>query len=118
MENEAVTITRENEWNLQRLAVIEPLLHTVLNGAVIVLRLDECDRDVIVVEDVIGELGFAARYQFSPNDYATLREIDLAPDLRVLIPSCLSHVRRNEFCADVRIAERLLIHTGFVDPCP
>jgi hypothetical protein len=44
----------------------------------VVLVLDDGDRDVgLVVKDIVGALGFAARDELSPDDDAILGESDL-----------------------------------------
>ena len=68
--------------------VVERLLHAVADAVVVVLGLDDGDRDVrLVVEDVVGALGLAARDQLAADDDPALGEADLLADLRHLVPA-------------------------------
>ena len=97
---------------LSVVGVVERLLHAVADAVVVVLGLDERDRDVgLVVEDVVGALGLAARDQLAANDDAALGEADLLADLQHLIPARLLHGGRDELGADVAFAE------GCACPC-
>jgi hypothetical protein len=46
MEHEAVAIWGENQRDLERRGVVEGLLHPVANAMIVVLRFDQCDRNV------------------------------------------------------------------------
>ena len=57
MEDEAVAVRGEDERDVEDLGVLQRLLHAVADRVVVVLRLDDRDRDVgLVVEDVVREL--------------------------------------------------------------
>ena len=61
VEDEAVAVRGEDEGDVERRGVVEALLHPVADAVVVVLGLDQRDRDVrLVVEDVVGALGLAA----------------------------------------------------------
>jgi hypothetical protein len=66
----------------------------------------------LVVEDVVGALGLAARDELAAHDDATLGKVDLFAELRDLIPACLPDRGRDELGADVAFAEELLVHAG------
>ena len=88
MEHEAVAVGGEDERDVERLGVLERLLHAVADGVVVVLGLDDGERDVrLVVEDVVGALGLAARDQLAADDDPALGEADLLADLRHARPS-------------------------------
>ena len=103
--------------NVQDLGVVERLLHPVADGVIVVLRLDDGDRDVrLVVEDVVRELRLPPGDHLPADVDLALREVDLPPDLGVLVPTrALDDRRRDELRADVRFAEILLAHYR---PCP
>ena len=65
---------RRTEYRESR--VLERLLHAVADGVVVVLGLDDGDRDVrLVVENVVGALGLAAGDQLAADDDAALGEL-------------------------------------------
>ena len=56
------------------------LLHPVADGVVVVLGLDDRDRNIrLVVEDVVSELGLAPRDHLASDVDLTLGEVDLPP---------------------------------------
>ena len=78
---------------------------------IVVLGFDQGDRDVVlVVENVIGALGFAARDELATNDDAALGEADLFPDLCELIPARPLQCGRDELTANVAFAHRAFIN--------
>ena len=90
VEHEAVAVGGEHEGNVERRRRIQRLLHAVADGVVVVLGLDDGDGDVgLVVEDVVGALGLAARDQLAADDDAALGEADFLADLRHLVPARL-----------------------------
>ena len=111
MEDEAVAVRGEDEGDVERVGVVQRLLHAVADAVVVVLGLDQRERDVrLVVEDVVGALGLAAGDQLAADDDAALGEADLLADLRHLIPARLAHGGRDELGADVAFAEGFLVH--------
>ena len=75
VEHEAVAVRGEDEGDVERLGVVEGLLHAVADAVVVVLGLDQRERDVgLVVEDVVGALGLAAGDQLAADDDAALGE--------------------------------------------
>src|SRR3546814_5175138 len=88
VEDEAVTVGGEHEGDLQRLRVVESLLHPVADAMAVVLRLDQGDRDVwLIIEDVVRPFALAAEDHLAAHDDPALGEADLLPDLRNLIRS-------------------------------
>ena len=74
--------------------VVERLLHAVADAVVVVLGLDQRERDVrLVVEDVVGALRLAAGDQLAADDDAALGEADLLADLQHLVPPGLPTAR-------------------------
>ena len=71
MKHEAVAVGGEDERDVEGFGVVQGLLHAVADAVVVVLGLDDGDRDVgLVVEDVIGALRLAARDQLPADDDA------------------------------------------------
>jgi hypothetical protein len=113
VEDEPVTVRGEHERNLQRLGVIERLLNTVADAAAIVLGLDDRKGNVrLVIEDVIGPLGFATGHHPAADDHAPLREGDFLAKLGLLVPAGAPQGRRDELRADVPLTELLLVHAA------
>ena len=52
-----------------------------MNGKVIALGFDQGDREVLMIENVISLLRFAACYQLAPHDNAALCEKDFSANL-------------------------------------
>ena len=98
--------------------VVERLLHAVADAVVVVLGLDQRERDVgLEIEDVVGALGLAARDQLAAHDDAALGEADLFADLRHLIPARLPQGGRDELGADVAFAEGALVPVFALASC-
>ena len=110
MEHEAVAVGGEHKGHIQRGGIVERLLHPVAHGVVVVLSLDQRQGDMLVIQDVIGALGLAARHQFAAHDNAAFGEAYLAANLRGLIPTGLNHGGGDALGADVGFAEVLLVH--------
>ncbi len=112
---EGIAVGAVGERNVEDLGVFERLLHAGADGVVVVLGLDDGDRDVrLVEEDVVGLLGLAALDRLAANDDAALGEVDLLANLGHHVP--LAAVRadergRDELGADVRFGEVLLVHS-------
>ena len=119
VEDKAVAIRRKYEGNLQRLRVVQSLLHAVADGVGVVLRLDEGDGDVgLVVEDVVGPLALASAGEPAADGDAALGEADLLADLHHLVPPGLAQRRGDELGADVAFAEAFLVHEEQFIACP
>ena len=111
VKDKAVAVGREHKRDVERDGIVEGLLHSVADAVVIVLRLDDGDRNIgLVVKDVIGALGFAARNKLAPDDDASLGEIDLLADLHHPVPARAFDGGAYELGADVALAEIFLVH--------
>jgi hypothetical protein len=90
MEHEAVAIGRKDEGNVERVGVLQRLLHAVADAVVVVLGLNKSKGDVrLVVENVIGAFGLAAGDELAPDDDPPLGEANFLANLRHLIPAGL-----------------------------
>ncbi len=113
---EGVAVGAVGEGNIEDLGVVQRLLHAGADGVVVVLGLDDGERDVgLVEEDVVGLLGVAALHRLAANDDPALGEVDLLADLGHQVP--LVAIRadqrgRDELGADVRFGEGLLVHAA------
>jgi hypothetical protein len=85
VEHEVIPVRGEDKGNVQDLGVLESLLHPVMDGVIVLFRLDNRDGDVrLVVEDVVRnvrKLGFATR------DHLTA-DMDLSVAIQVLVDLC------------------------------
>ncbi len=114
MKHKAVAVGGEYKGNIQRGGVFQRLLHPVAHGMVVVLGLDQGDGNIgLVIEDVIGALGLAARDQLAADDDAALGETDFLANLEHGIPSGLYDGGRDELGADVAFAEVFFVHGVF-----
>ena len=113
MENEAIAVRTEDVGDVERFGIVERLLHAVADAVRIVLRLDQCDRNIrLVVENEVGFLRLAARHQFAAHDDTALGEIDLLANLRHFIPARALYGGQDELGADVAFGEVSLVHAG------
>ena len=112
MAYEPVTVGSKGKWNIQGLGIIECLLHAVADAVGVILGLDHCQWNVrLVMENVIGPLGAAARDQPAAHDDAPLGETHLFADLFHHVPVGLDQGRRDTFGADIAFAQGALVHT-------
>src|SRR5438105_4803980 len=106
MKHKAVAIGREHEGNVESDGIVESLLHPVADAVIVVLRLDDSDRDIgLVIKDVIGAFGFATSNELPPDDDTSLGEGDLLTDLHHPVPACAFYRRADELGADIAFAE-------------
>lgn len=111
MEEEAVAIAGKDEGHLQGIGIGQGLLHAVAHGMLVVLGLDDGQRQVgLVVEDEVGAARLAPGMQPATDDDAALGEGNLLADLGVQVPARLDDGRRDELGADVPFGEVLLVH--------
>ena len=90
MKQEAIAVGGKHKGDVQGAGIAEGLLHSVADAVVVVLGLDDRDRDVgLVIEDVVGPLGLAARDELAANDDPAVGEGDLLADLQHRIPAGL-----------------------------
>ena len=114
VDQEGVAVAADGERHVERLGIVQPLLHAVADGVVVVLGLDDGDRQVGgVVEDVVGALLLAARVQLATHDDAALGEGDFLPYLRGEIPARPLQGGGDVLGADVALGEVFLVwHLG------
>ena len=66
----------------------EGLLHAIADAVVVVLRLNDRQRDAgLVIQDVFGPFGRGTADQLALDDHAAISERNLLPYLWVNIPS-------------------------------
>ena len=105
MENKPVAVGRENKGNIEGCGVIEGLLHAVADAVVIILGLDDGDRDVgLVIKDVIGALGLPAGHQLSADNDPPFGKSDFLADLHHPVPARALDGGTDELGADVAFA--------------
>ncbi len=113
VEHEAVAVRGKHEGNIQRRGIVEALLDAVADAVIVVLGLDQRDRDVrLVVENEVGLLRLAARHQLAAHDDPALGEIDLLPNLQHFVPAGALDGRQDELRADIAFGEASFIHDG------
>jgi hypothetical protein len=84
---------------------------------VIVLRLNDGNRDIgLVIKDVIGALGFAARDELAADDDASFGEVDLLSNLHHPIPARAFYCGAGELGTDIALAEVLLVRKAELLP--
>jgi hypothetical protein len=111
VKDKAVAVGREHERDVEGHGIVEGLLHSVADAVVIVLGLDDGYRNIgLVIKDVIGALGFAARNELAPDNDASLGEIDLLADLHHPVPARAFDGGADELGADIALAEVFLVH--------
>lgn len=113
VKHEAVAIGCEYKGNIQCDGVIQRLLHPVAHGVVVVLRLDQGNRKVLVIEDIISPLGLASRDQLATDDNAAFSEKDFATDLERLIPPSLDDGGRDVLGTNIGLAQVFFAHNSF-----
>ena len=119
MKDEAVAIGGKDKGNIEGYGVIEGLLHAVADAVVVVLGLDDGDRDVgLVVEDVVGALRLPARDQFSADDDPPFGESDFLADLHHPVPARALDGGTDELGADVAFAQVFLVYGSVAYMCP
>ena len=111
VEHEAVAVRGKHEGNIQRRGIVEALLDAVADAVIVVLGLDQRDRDVrLVVENEVGLLRLAARDQLAAHDDPALGEIDLLANLQHLVPAGALDGGQDELRADIAFGEAPFIH--------
>jgi hypothetical protein len=110
LSDKPVAIGRKNKRNIEGYGVIDGLLHAVANAVVVVLGLNDGDRDIgLVIKDVISALRLPARYQFSADDDASFGKSDFLPNLHHPVPPRAFDGGADELGADVAFAKVLLV---------
>ena len=114
VNQEGVAVAAEDEGHVERFAVVQPLLHAVADGVVVVLGLDQGDGQVGgVVEDVVGPFLLAPRVQLAAHDDAAPGEADFLAHLGGEVPASPLQGRGDVLGADVALGEVfLVVHLG------
>ena len=100
-----------HEGNVERVGIIQGLLHAIADAVVIILGFNEGEGDIrLVIEDIVGALGLAASDQLAADDDASLGEADFLANLQHFIPAGLLDCRGDELGANSAFAEGLLVH--------
>jgi hypothetical protein len=111
MKDKAIAVGREHKRDIEGHCIVKRLLHAVPHTVVVVLGLNDGDRDIgLVIKDVIGPLGLATGNELSPNDDAALGEGDLLADLHHPVPPRALHCGAYELGADIALAQVFLVH--------
>ncbi len=111
VEHEPVAVGGKDKGDVQRGGIIQSLLHPVADGVGVVLGFDQGDGEIgLVIEDIVGPLGFAAGDELAANDDSAFGERDLATNLRCLIPAGLNDRWRDALGANIGFAEGLFVH--------
>jgi hypothetical protein len=110
VKNKTVAIGREYKGNIEGYGIIQGLLHAVADAVVVVLGLDDGNRNIgLVIEDVVGALGLPARDQFSADDNSPFGKSDFLADLNHPIPASALDGWADELGADVAFAKIFLV---------
>lgn len=87
MEQEALAVRREDEWHVERLGVLERLLHAAAKRIGKVLGLDDRERQILLQEQHVVRLPpLAARHHVPAYDDLSIGERDFAAHLTMQIP--------------------------------
>ena len=113
VENEGVAVGTEDEGHVERVGVVQRLLHAGADGVVVILRLQHRQRDAgLEIEEVIGALGVAASGKLAAHDDPAFGEGDLLADLVHEVPFGRDQRRGDEFGTYVALAEGFLVHAA------
>ena len=111
MKDKAVAVGRKHERDVERHRIVERLLHPGADAVVIVLGLDNGDRNIgFVIKNVVGALGFAAGNELAPDNDAAFGEVDLFANLHHPVPARAFDGGAYELGADIALAEIFLVH--------
>jgi hypothetical protein len=103
-------LEEKDKGNVEGYRIIESLLHSVADAVVVVLGLDDRNRNVgFVIKDVIGALGLPASNQFSADDDAAFGKSDLLAHLHHPVPARALYGGAYELGADVAFAKIFLV---------
>lgn len=94
MLKEGITVGTVSKRDVESISVSKPLLHPGTNAVVVILCLDDSNRDVrFEVEDVVSPLWSTALHHPSSYDHPTFGEVHFFTHLGLQIPSCLHNGR-------------------------
>ena len=75
VKDKTVAVGGKHKRDIEGHRIVEGLLHSVADAVVVVLCLDDGDRDIgLVIKDVIGALGLATGDELAADDDAPLGE--------------------------------------------
>jgi len=107
--HERVTIGTVGERNIENLGVFERLLHAVPDRVIVVLGLNNSEREIrFVRENVVRLLRFTSLHRLTTNDNAAFRKVSFLSDLSHAVPLVAircDNCRCNKLGADVRLCE-------------
>lgn len=99
---EAIAVAAEHRGDVQDSGVIQPLLYACHHRMLVVLGLNDGDRDIgFVVKDVIRPLALATGSEIALHIDTAIGEADFLPDLFLHVPASLFQRGRDELGADV-----------------
>lgn len=99
---EAIAVAAEYSWYVQDGGVIQPLLYACHDRMLVVLGLNDGDRDIgFVVKDVIRPLALATGSEIALHIDTAIGKTDFLAHLFLHIPACLFQRRRDELGANV-----------------
>jgi hypothetical protein len=112
-KDEAVAVAGEREWHVQQFGVLDRLCHAGVERMGVVLGLDHRQRAIrTVAQHVVGaaDAGLVACGTMATHHHAAGLEREFLEHLLVHVPTAGDQGRRDEFQADVRFGQCLLIH--------
>lgn len=102
MLKKAITVTAEHRRNIQDGGVIQALLNASHDRMIVVLGLNDGDRNIgFVIKNVIRPLALAACGEIALHIDAAIGKTHFLADLFLHVPTCLFQRRRDELGADV-----------------
>ena len=105
MKEEGIAIAAEDERDIERLSVAEGLLDAGVDRVIVVLCLDDGDRDIgLVVENVVSPLPCPTGMEFPSDLNPPIREADFFANLGIDVPTRRHEIGCDELGADVAFA--------------
>ena len=88
MQQEPVTIGTEDKRDVHHLCIVERLLHSGTNAVIIVLCLDNCNRNIgFIIKDIVSPSWFGPAYGIAFDKHPAIGNIHFFPDLVMDDPS-------------------------------
>ena len=88
MQQEPVTIGTEHKRDIHHLRIGKCLLHPGTDTVIIVLCLDDSNRNIgFIVEDIVGPSRFGPAHGVALDEHPTIGNIHLFPDLVMMVPA-------------------------------
>ena len=111
MKEEGVTVTAEDEWDIEDFGITQRLLDARAYGVIVVFRFDDGNGNVrFVVENVVGALPGSTGVHLPPNMDPAVGKADLFPYLGMDIPPGPDEMGRDELGANIALAEGVFVH--------